>query len=372
VAGGYVHADVLDDDRELLLVLLGSEGAEAGPEAVAQLAQTFRLPVTPYRPLSALIGQQGIAELSGGASVRPLPGVGQDRPLSGVTVVDHSVLWAGPMCTWLLAELGAAVVKIEPDSRPDGYRNSPEGHVFAALDRGKRHEALDLSRTADRRRYLELVAGADLVVDNLSARARANLGIERAALAEVNPDILTLSFPAFSSEPGRGKPGTGDRYPSRDWVAYGAGVHAALGLGSIDQTLGAGPVAPPLLAYPDPLTGLAGLVAALAMLVGRSAGNGAGRAVVSLESAVLPLVAWHDGGRSLLSPAQDIGVALAGGMTADYPSSPIRLIADDATWDAAEQAAGSAWDASGGEEIEPHQRDTVAAIARLLRHDQPG
>lgn len=357
VAGGFVHADLLDEDRELFMVLLGQLDGDAGPEQMAALAQGFRLPVTPYRAPGhgAVNPAPVIAALDPGAGMRPLPGLGEDRPLAGVVVVDHTVLWAGPLCTWLLAELGATVIKIEPASRPDGYRKSPGGHVFAALDRGKSHQPLDLSRPVDRRTYLELIAEADLVVDNLSGRARANLGIDREDLAGVNPDVLTLSLPAFTSG---------------EWVSYGVGVHAALGLGSIDPTLGQGPVAGPVIAYPDPLTGLAGLVAALGLLVGRAAGNPAGRAVVSIESATAPLLGFHDGGRSLLSPAHDIGARLAADLEPGaYPGIPFRLIEDDETWDTAEQAATSAWDAPADEEIPAHQRETLSAITALLRPD---
>ena len=68
--------------------------------------------------------------------------------------------------------------------------------------------------------------------------------------------------------------------------------------------------------------------------------------MVSLESATAPLVAFHDGGQSLLGPADEMGALLAEGLEPGAtPGVPFRLIEDDETWDTAEQAATSAWDA---------------------------
>ncbi len=53
-----------------------------------------------------------------------------------------TAMWAGPLCTRLLAEWGAEVTTIEPAVRPDGFRGSPA--QFAVLDVGKRRVDLDL------------------------------------------------------------------------------------------------------------------------------------------------------------------------------------------------------------------------------------
>ena len=61
-------------------------------------------------------------------------------------MLDLTAMWAGPLCTLLLAEWGASVTTVEPAVRPDGLRGSPA--QFAVLDRGKRRVDLDL-RTPD-------------------------------------------------------------------------------------------------------------------------------------------------------------------------------------------------------------------------------
>jgi crotonobetainyl-CoA:carnitine CoA-transferase CaiB-like acyl-CoA transferase len=214
-----------------------------------------------------------------------------------VTVVDLTIMWAGPLATWLLASLGAEVVKVEPGCRPDGLRGSPAW--FATLDRGKGGVDLDLRHARDRRRFFELVARADLVVDNFSPRVAPNLGIDPAALRTVNPDLATLSMPAFPA--GR---------PERDWVAYGTGAHAISGLGDA----GTDGFFAPAVTYPDPIAGFTAFAVAAALLVRRQLGaeptdEAPAEAEVSLSAALEPLRRRHDGGRTLRRPPPAAAVA---------------------------------------------------------------
>ncbi|MPY92233.1 MAG: hypothetical protein GEV08_03950 [Acidimicrobiia bacterium] len=154
-------------------------------------------------------------------------------------------------------------------------RLSPGGHLFRALDEGKDHAPLDLRRPADHAALLELVRSADLVIDNLSPRAAVNLGLTHQALSAVNPAILSLGLPAFPAGS-----------TERDWVAYGTGVHAVVGLGET-----AGGLRAPAVTYPDPLTGFTAFAAAMALLTAREHGRvGAARAEVPMASAVAPLL----------------------------------------------------------------------------------
>jgi hypothetical protein len=91
-------------------------------------------------------------------------------------VIDLSSLWAGPLCTRLLADAGAYVVKIESTARPDGGRvGSPA--FYQRLNARKKHVALDLSTTAGVEELRGLINNADVVVESSRPRALEQLGI---------------------------------------------------------------------------------------------------------------------------------------------------------------------------------------------------
>lgn len=178
-------------------------------------------------------------------------------------VVDLTAMWAGPLCTWLLAQLGASVVTVESDARPDGMRAPHGGGIypggrldpgandrsamFASLAAGKERVNLDLRVADEREAFMLACAQADLRVDSLSRRARDGLGIADRSESGDGPAIVHI--PAFSSG------------PSRDWVAYGTQIHAISGLA---WPAGSDGPIPAATAYVD---GLAGISAALASVV---------------------------------------------------------------------------------------------------------
>src|ERR1700747_2753624 len=91
--------------------------------------------------------------------------------LSGITVVDLSRILAGPYCTFLMAELGARIIKVEPPDKGDDARHyGPfiEGRsaYFMSINRGKQSIALDLKADADRAIFERLLDKADLVIEN--------------------------------------------------------------------------------------------------------------------------------------------------------------------------------------------------------------
>ncbi|WP_280434869.1 CaiB/BaiF CoA transferase family protein [Nocardia carnea] len=146
------------------------------------------------------------------------------RPLEGTIVLDLTTALAGPYATLLLAGLGARVIKIEnPERGGDASRNnSPyvtrdglsvrrtaeEDMSVSMLARGRNKESitLDLKRPEGREVFFDLVAHADIVVENYSAGVTARLGIDHAAVAAVNPAIVYTSISGFGSQ---GGPGTG-------------------------------------------------------------------------------------------------------------------------------------------------------------------
>src|SRR5437588_10174676 len=92
------------------------------------------------------------------------------QPLAGIRVVDFSTLLPGPLATLILAEAGAEVLKIEkPPAGEDMRGYAPhwgESSVnFALLNRGKKSLVLDLNITAQRDKLQNLIARADVLVE---------------------------------------------------------------------------------------------------------------------------------------------------------------------------------------------------------------
>ncbi len=291
VAGGWVHAEVIDDDRSLLDMLLDRRPS-SGPEETAARCQELRLPVSPYRPLPSMSGRRpGHASCeASSACVRPPEDLSLDNPspdnlsldnpspddlpLDNTVVVDLTTHWAGPLITKLLAEAGASVIKIDPDCRPDGFRARP--NLYHHLNGAKEIIDLDLRNGQHRRRFEGLLAGADLLVESFSRRVLANLGYRPCDLWALAPRLSMLSVKAYAAGS-----------PERNWLAYGPGVHAASGLGLIGRQ-----PTPAPLAYPDFLTGLTGYLAALRLLHHGAQHRTAHRMVeVSLAAGIEPLVA---------------------------------------------------------------------------------
>ena len=259
---GFLCVDLGPDDEETWSTFSEVVAAEPDFEAVARRAQVWRLPVTPYRRRPTSAFESAVPEHD------PVD-------LRGVTIIDMTAMWAGPLCTELLARAGARVVKIEPAARLDGLRfgDGDDGSgcspMFRALNASKEIVDLDLRHCSDSDEFRRLVRHADAIVTSLSPRAIENLSLTPDDLRVDNPKLKSLSLTAFPAESAEA-----------NWVAYGTGVHAMSGLGFVDDR----PIAP-AFSYPDPLAGLLGC----RMLLGQLAGVLAPQERVSLAQAVAPL-----------------------------------------------------------------------------------
>lgn len=124
-----------------------------------------------------------------------------ESPLSGVRVLDFTILMAGPMCTRMLADAGADIIKVEQPSG-DTIRQRPpfSGHqstYFGALNCGKRSIVLDLKSEAGRGIAMELALQADVVVENFRPGVMQRLGLDYATLAHRKPDLIYCSISGF-------------------------------------------------------------------------------------------------------------------------------------------------------------------------------
>lgn len=190
--------------------------------------------------------------------------------LRGIKVVDLSRILAGPWCTQNLSDLGAEVIKIEHPERGDDTRGwgppdlqSDDGSAsmsayFMACNRGKQSVAIDFASEAGAARVRELVADADILVENYKAGGLCKYGLDYASLARINPRLIYLSITGYGqSGPLAGKPGY-------DYVFQGMGGLMSY-TGQPDGTPGAGPLRTGV-AVVDLMTGMYATSAVLAAL----------------------------------------------------------------------------------------------------------
>ena len=145
-------------------------------------------------------------------------------PLAGLTVLDLTLALAGPFATFLLAGLGARVIKIENRESPDPCRENPpylgrdgvslgrarpDDVSVSALNRlrGKYGVTLNLKQPGARDVFADLVRQADIVVENFSAGTLDRLGVGYSFARAINPRVIYCSVSGFGATqaPGTGK-----------------------------------------------------------------------------------------------------------------------------------------------------------------------
>ena len=139
---------------------------------------------------------------------------GVPAALDGLLVVDFTRVVAGPACTQTLADFGAEVIKIEnPDGGDDtrSYEHADlagESAAFVSLNRNKRGIALDLTTPEARDIARELIARADVVVENFSSGVMKKYGLDYASVAPSNPRLIYCSISAYGRQgPFASRPG---------------------------------------------------------------------------------------------------------------------------------------------------------------------
>src|ERR1700748_3057832 len=134
--------------------------------------------------------------------------------LDGLLVVDFTRVVAGPACTQTLADFGAEVIKIENPEGGDDSRHyehadlAGESAAYISLTRGKRGMALDLTKPEACDVARELIARADVVVENFSSGVMKKYGLDYASVAPGNPRLVYCSISAYGRQgPFASRPG---------------------------------------------------------------------------------------------------------------------------------------------------------------------
>ena len=146
-------------------------------------------------------------------------------PLAGVRVLDFSRVLAGPLCTMLLADLGADVIKVEDPTQGDetrawgppwaGSGDDATSAYFLSVNRNKRSLTLNLKSDAGRDVARRLAAQSQIVVENFRPGQMARFGLSYADLAALNPALVYCSISGF------GQTGPYADRPGYDFVIQG-------------------------------------------------------------------------------------------------------------------------------------------------------
>ena len=184
------------------------------------------------------------------------------KPLSGIKVLDLSRVLAGPLCTMILADLGAEVVKVEPPWGDETRGWGPpflkgESAYFLAVNRGKRSLALDLKTQEGQEVVRRLAREADILVENFKTGDLGRYRLDYESLKAQNPRLVYLSITGF-----------GHTGPRAQEPGYDAALQGYTGIMSVTGE----PEGPPMkvgVAWIDVMTGMMGAVAVLAALLER-------------------------------------------------------------------------------------------------------
>ncbi|MDF1501667.1 CoA transferase [Roseisolibacter sp. H3M3-2] len=182
--------------------------------------------------------------------------------LSGVRVLDLTRVLAGPLCTMLLGDLGADVLKVERPGEGDETRGwgppfdeRGESAYYLSINRNKLGLAADLDAAGDVALLRALAADADVVVENFRRGALARRGLDPAVLLAENPRLVWCTISGFGPDSDR---------PGYDFV-----LQAEQGWMAVNGAPDGEPVKAPV-AVVDVLTGKDAAIAILGALVGRS------------------------------------------------------------------------------------------------------
>lgn len=200
--------------------------------------------------------------------------------LENIKVLDLTRVLAGPLCTMMLADMGADVIKIEipeigDDTRAFGPFKNGESLYFANVNRNKKGITLNLKKPEGKRMFLEMVKQADVVVENYRPGVMDKLGLGYNELAKANNQIIYAAVSGFGSY------GPYTERPGYDIIAQAVG-----GLMSITGMPGDGPLRVGN-AMGDVLGGLSLVIGILAAINGRNVIGKGQRVDVSLVDSVV-------------------------------------------------------------------------------------
>ena len=126
-------------------------------------------------------------------------------PLSGIRVLDLGHLLPGPLCSVMLADLGAEVIKIERPPRGDVNRYVPPlvhgvSPYFLMINRNKKSKLIDLKDPKGKESFLKLVESSDILIENFRPGVMKKLGVGYEKLKAVNPKLIYCAISGYGQE----------------------------------------------------------------------------------------------------------------------------------------------------------------------------
>jgi len=222
------------------------------------------------------------------------------QPLAGVRVLEFGQAVSSPMCTMLLGDLGADVVKIEPPHGDAARGYGPpfvagESPYFLSVNRNKRSAVINLKHPEGAAIVRQLAEEADIIVTNFRPGVMDRLGLGEESLREVNPGLVFCQVSGYGP---RGKYATQASY---DQVAQGMS-----GLMSVTGTAESGPVRVGV-AIGDVLASMFAAYGVLGAYVGRLKTGRGQRVDTSLLGAIIGILTYQTG--SFLADGESPGLA---------------------------------------------------------------
>lgn len=189
--------------------------------------------------------------------------------LTGIRVLELGNFVAAPFACRLFADFGADVIKIERPGAGDEVRHwrmtrGSTSMMFRTLARNKRSVTIDLNSPSGRDLVLELVAQADVVVENFRPGTLERWGLGPEALQERNPDVVLVRISGY-----------GQTGPRKDEAGFGSAAEAFGGLRYITGSPDGEPVRP-AASMADTVAGLYGVIGALMLLLRKARGPSLG------------------------------------------------------------------------------------------------
>ncbi|HEV8625713.1 MAG TPA: CoA transferase [Acidimicrobiia bacterium] len=228
---------------------------------------------------------------AGGAGRRPVAATSAapSRPLAGLRVVDATAFWAGPAAGQVLAYLGAEVVHVEAVQRLDGSRAIvgplvgaerwwERSAMFLSSNRDKLGLTLSLTSPEGRALFEQLLASADVLLENFAPRVFDRFGLTAERATELNPRLVSVRMPAF-----------GLSGPARDTLGFAQTMEQVTGLAWMTGPAGGEPRNP--RGPCDPLAGYQAAFAVLTALARRERTGRGGTVEVAMAEAALDVAA---------------------------------------------------------------------------------
>ena len=209
---------------ELTHPVIGPYRAAGGPFRMSETPWAVRRPAPQLgehtdEVLAEVAALDRVPVPAGGGS-NGASGTTPRKPLDGVRVVDFTQAVAGPVATMLLAFMGAEVIKIETEGRPQA-RNAAQASG-AELNRNKLSANINAQTSRGYEMALRLIERSDVVVDNFRPGVMDRMGLGYEKLRAAKQDVIVMQMP------GMGRTG-----PFRDYMTYGQQIFGVAGLGYI-------------------------------------------------------------------------------------------------------------------------------------------